>query len=174
MMDELKESLSENPIGAMIAVMSIGAVAVGAYMGVAKGGLKADPAQQALEAQATAQMLNSKSIEMANARFDKGCEGVFYLAPGTSTYQPLTEGVGVLSGAYWQKWAKAKTKPLPAMTDYLPAKTMVCDAYGNVGILAKTDRPHAVVTDLINTPDRNRITKMMSRYPNATRPQVGS
>ncbi len=174
MIDELKESLLENPTGFAIAAISVGAVAIGLFIGISKGGLKASPAQQQLEEQAVSQMLNTKSIEIANARFDAGCEGVFYLAPGTSTYQPLTEGVGVLSGAYWQRWAKAKVKPSPAVTDYLPAKTTVCDAYGNVGILAKQPNGPAVISDLLNTPDVSRIKKMMSRYLSAVRPQVGS
>ena len=96
------------------------------------------------------------------------------MKPGSSIYQPLTEGSGVISGAFWDRWNKAKVKPKPNATDYLPAGTTVCDAYGNVGLLTKTDRPYAVVSDLLNTPDRNRITKMMSRYPSANRPQVGS
>ena len=174
MIEELKESFIDNPTGFAIAALSVGAVAIGLILGVSKGGLKPTAAQQQLEEQATSQMLNSKSIEIANARFDAGCEGVFYLAPGTSTYQPLTEGVGVLSGAYWQRWTKAKVKPSPAATDYLPAKTTVCDAYGNVGILAKQPNGPAVISDLLNTPDINRIKKMMSRYPNSIRPQVGS
>lgn len=174
MIDELKDSLLENPTGFAIAAISVGAVAIGLFLGISKGGLKASPAQQLLEEQAEAQMFNTKSIEIANARFDAGCEGVFYLQVGTDTYQPLTEGVGVLSGAYWQKWSKAKVKPAPSATDYLPAKTTVCDAYGNVGILAKSPNGPAVVSDLVNTPDINRIKKMMSRYPKSIRPQVGS
>ena len=174
MIEDLKDSITDNPIGFAIAAVSVGAVAIGLFIGISKGGLKASPAQQQLEEQAVSQMLNTKSIEIANARFDAGCEGVFYLAPETSTYQPLTEGVGVLSGAYWSKWSKAKVKPLPAMTDFLPAKTMVCDAYGNVGILAKQPNGPAVISELLNTPDINRINKMMKRYPNSTRPQVGS
>lgn len=174
MIDELKDSLTENPTGFAIAAVSVGAVAIGLFLGISKGGFKTSLAQQQLEDQAVSQMINSKSIEIANARFDAGCEGVFYLAPGTSTYQPLTEGVGVLSGVYWNKWSKAKIKPLPAATDYLPAKTTVCDAYGNVGILAKQPNGPAVISDLLNTPDINRIKKMMNRYPSAVRPQVGS
>lgn len=174
MIDELKDSLTENPAGFAIAAVSVGAVALGLFMGFSKGGLKASPAQQQLEDQAVSQMLNTKSIEIANARFDAGCEGVFYLQTGSDTYQPLTEGVGVLSGAYWQKWSKAKAKPSPSLTDYLPAKTTVCDAYGNVGILAKSPNGPAVISDLVNTPDLTRIKKMMSRYPKSIRPQVGS
>ena len=174
MIDELKESLIDNPTGFAIGLLSVGAIAIGIFMAISKGGLKPNAAQQQLEEQAVSQMLNSKSIEIANARFDAGCEGVFYLSPGTNTYQPLTEGVGVLSGAYWQRWAKAKVKPLPGLTDYLPAKTMVCDAYGNIGILAKYPNSPAVVSELLNTPDVTRIKKMMSRYPSAVRPQVGS
>lgn len=174
MIEDLKDSITDNPIGFAIAAVSVGAVAIGLFIGISKGGLKASPAQQQLEEQAVSQMLTSKSIEIANARFDAGCEGVFYLQAGSTTYQPLTEGMGVLSGAYWQKWNKAKVKPKPAATDYLPAKTTVCDAYGNVGILAKQPNGPAVISNLLNTPDINRINKMMSRYPNSIRPQVGS
>lgn len=174
MIEELKESVLENPTGLAIAALSVGAVAIGLFLGFAKGGLKVSPAQQQLEEQTISQILNAKSIELANSRFDAGCEGVFYLQAGSDTYQPLTEGVGILSGAYWKRWSKAKIKPLPALTDYLPAKTTVCDAYGNVGILAKSPNGPAVISGLLNTPDVNRIKKMMSRYPNSIRPQVGS
>ena len=71
-------------------------------------------------------------------------------------------------------WYATLVKPLPGLTDYLPAKTMVCDAYGNIGILAKYPNSPAVVSELLNTPDVTRIKKMMSRYPSAVRPQVGS
>ena len=117
--------------------------------------------------------LQKKRIGIANDRFDAGCEGVFYLKPDASTYQPLTEGEGVLSGEYWKRWNKAKgNKPKANSTDFLPAGTTVCDAYGNVGILAKQSKPYAVVTDLLNTPDQKRITAMMKRYPSANRPLV--
>ena len=83
MIDELKESLIDNPTEFAIAAISIGAVLIGSFIGISKGGLKPNAAQQQLEEQAVSQMLNAKSIEIANARFDAGCEGVFYLAPGT-------------------------------------------------------------------------------------------
>jgi hypothetical protein len=174
MMNLLIEQLADDPKGTAIGLVSALAIVGGIGIGISRGAFNPDPLQQKLEAKQQNHALQKQSIALANDRFDAGCEGVFYMKPGSSTYQPLTEGSGVISGEFWSRWNKAKVKPKPNITDYLPAGTTVCDAYGNVGILAKLDRPYAVVTDLLNTPDRNRITKMMSRYPSANRPQVGS
>jgi hypothetical protein len=165
----------ENPTGTAIALLSTVAIVAGLGIGIQRGAFNPDPLQQQIESKQQNHALQKQAIALANERFDAGCEGVFYLKPGSSTYQPLTENVGVLSGEYWHRWNKAKTKLNPGPTDYLPAGTTVCDAYGNVGILIPNSKKgHAVVSDLLNTPDRNRISAMMNRYPNAHRPQVGS
>ena len=174
MMNIFLEQLADDPKGTAIGVISAIAIIGGVGIGISRGAFNPDPLQAQLETKQQNHALQKQSIALANERYDAGCEGVFYLKPGNSTYQPLTEGSGVLSGDYWQRWTKAKVKPKPNATDYLPAGTTVCDAYGNVGILAKQTLPHAVVTDLLNTPDRKRITAMMKRYPTANRPQVGS
>jgi hypothetical protein len=174
MIDDLKDSITENPTGAAIAALSFFGCVAGIAIGMAKGNFTPDPTQNRIEALTQSQKLQEQTIKIANQRYDDGCEGVFYLKPGTNTYQPLSEGLGVLSGAYWQRWKKSGGKASPTLSDYLPAGTPVCDAYGNVGILQAVPGSHAVVSDLLNTPDRNRIQKMMQRYPKATRPQVGS
>jgi hypothetical protein len=174
-MQDLFDSLQDNPIGSLLGIASFMAIVGGVTIGVARGSFLVDPAQSQIEARQQAEELRKRSVDIANKRFDDGCEGVFYFNAKTSVYQPLADGVGVLSGAYWQRWHQTKgTKPQPAPTDYLPAGTVVCDSYGNAGILAPSDRGHAVVSDLVNTPDLTRIQKMMERYPNATRPRVGS
>jgi hypothetical protein len=174
-MQDLFDSLQDNPIGSLLGIASLIAIVGGLAVGAARGSFKVDPAQSQLEARQQAETLRQQSIKIANQRFDDGCEGVFYLTPKSSVYQPLTDGTGVLSGAFWQRWHQTKgTKPQPAPTDYLPAGTVVCDSYGNAGILAPSDKGHAVVSDLVNTPDLTRIKKMMERYPTATRPQVGA
>jgi hypothetical protein len=175
MMNPWLDRALENPTGTAIALLSSAAIVTGLGIGIHRGAFNPDPLQQQLEAKQQNHALQKQSIALANDRFDAGCEGVFYLKPGSSTYQPLTENVGVLSGEYWQRWNKAKLKPKPNPTDFLPAGTTVCDAYGNVGILIPDPKKgHAIVSDLLNTPDRNRITAMMNRYPTANRPQVGS
>lgn len=174
-MQDFLDNLQDNPIGSLLGIASLIAMVGGLAIGAARGSFKVDPTQAQIEARQQSETLRQQSIKIANQRFDDGCEGVFYLKPKVSVYQPLTDGVGVLSGAFWQRWNQAKgTKPEPAPTDYLPAGTVVCDSYGNAGILAPSDRGHAVVGDLVNTPDRNRIKAMMNRYPTATRPQVGA
>jgi hypothetical protein len=171
----LKEQFEDQPIGTILAVVSCCAVLLGIVQGVNRGAFKPDALQQTLETRQQTAAIQKQTIALANDRYDAGCEGVFYLKPGTSVYQPLTEGSGVLSGEYWNRWNKAKVKPTPNPTDYLPSGTTVCDAYGNVGILATTEKGKpALVTDLLNTPDRKRINAMMNRYPTAHRPQVGS
>ena len=175
MINLLLEQFADDPKGTAIGCISALAVLGGLTIGIQRGAFNPDPMQQRLETKQQNHALQKQSIALANDRFDAGCEGVFYLKPGATTYQPLTEDEGVLSGEYWNRWNKAKgSKPKANSTDFLPAGTTVCDAYGNVGILAKQAKPYAVVTDLLNTPDQKRITKMMSRYPAANRPQVGS
>ena len=171
----LQDQFADNPIGTGLAVVSCCAVLLGIVQGVNRGAFKPDALQQSLETRQQNAAIQKQTIALANDRYDAGCEGVFYLKPGSATYQPLTEGTGVLSGEYWKRWAASKGKAQPAATDYLPAGTSVCDAYGNVGLLTteKKGKP-AVITDLLNTPDRKRINAMMSRYPTANRPQVGS
>jgi hypothetical protein len=174
-MNSFFERVLENPTGTAIGLLSGAAIVVGLGLGLQRGAFNPDPQQQQLETKQQNHALQKQAIALANERFDAGCEGVFYLKPGNSTYQPLTENVGVLSGEYWQRWNKAQLKPKPNPTDYLPAGTTVCDAYGNVGILIPdAKKGHAIVSDLLNTPDRNRIAAMMNRYPTAHRPQVGS
>ncbi len=173
----LKEQFEDQPIGTILAVVSGCAILLGIVQGVNRGAFKPDALQQTLESRQQSAAIQKQMVSLANDRYDAGCEGVFYLKPGNSTYQPLTEGMGVLSGEYWNRWNKAKAngKPKPNPTDYLPAGTAVCDAYGNVGLLATLEKGKpAVVTDLLNTPDRKRIESMMKRYPTANRPQVGS
>jgi hypothetical protein len=174
MMHPLLDHLADDPKGAAIGLISALAIIGGIGLGIQRGAFNPDPLQAKLETKQQNHALQKQSIALANDRYDAGCEGVFYMKPGSATYQPLTEGAGVLSGEFWSRWNKAKVKPKPNATDYLPAGTTVCDAYGNVGILAKQALPHAVVMDLLNTPDRTRITAMMKRYPTANRPQVGS
>ena len=172
-MNLLIEQLLDDPKGTAIGCISALAILGGLTIGIQRGAFNPDPMQQRLESKQQNHELQKQSIALADERFDAGCEGVFYMKPGASTYQPLTEGVGVLSGEFWMRWNKNR-KLKPNQTDYLPAGTTVCDAYGNVGILAKQSKPYAVITDLLNTPDQKRITTMMKRYPTATRPQVGS
>jgi hypothetical protein len=172
-MNLLIEQLLDDPKGTAIGCISALAILGGLTIGIQRGAFNPDPMQQRLESKQQNHELQKQSIALADERFDAGCEGVFYMKPGASTYQPLTEGVGVVSGEFWMRWNKNR-KLKPNQTDYLPAGTTVCDAYGNVGILAKQSKPYAVVTDLLNTPDQKRITAMMKRYPTANRPQVGS
>jgi hypothetical protein len=172
-MNLLIEQLLDDPKGTAIGCISALAILGGLTIGIQRGAFNPDPMQQRLESKQQNHALQKQSIALADERFDAGCEGVFYMKPGASTYQPLTEGVGVVSGEFWMRWNKNR-KLKPNQTDYLPAGTTVCDAYGNVGILAKQSKPYAVITDLLNTPDQKRITAMMKRYPTANRPQVGS
>lgn len=172
-MNLILEQLADDPKGTAIGCISCLAILGGLAIGLQRGAFNPDPMQLQLESKQQNHALQKQSIALANERFDAGCEGVFYMKPGENIYQPLTESVGVLSGDFWKRWNKNRNLK-PNQTDYLPAGTTVCDAYGNVGTLAKQDKPFAVVTDLLNTPDLKRITTMMKRYPTANRPQVGS
>lgn len=174
MRDALEQMFQDNPTQVVLAGISGIAVIAGLFMGVSRGAFSPSITQNLIENAQQSNELRKQFIKIANERFDAGCEGVFYLKPGTSIYQPLTEGSPILSGDYWNRWTKSKGKLDAALTDYLPAGTSVCDAYGNVGTLTSQGKSKpAIVSGLLNTPDRNRITTMMKRYPNAHRPQVG-
>lgn len=174
MRETLENLFQDNPTKFVLAGISGTAVLLSLVMGFSRGAFSPSITQSRIEDAQQSNELRKQLIDIANDRFDAGCEGVFYLKPGTATYQPLTEGSGVLSGEFWQKWNK-NNKLKPNKTDYLPAGTTVCDGYGNVGTLTPNkEKGHATVGELLNTPDRNRITAMMKRYPTANRPQVGS
>lgn len=174
MRDTLETLFQDNPTKFVLASTSGIAILCSVVMGFSRGAFSPSITQSRIEDAQQSNELRKQLVNIANDRYDVGCEGVFYLKPGTATYQPLTEGSGVLSGAYWDRWNK-NNKLKPNQTDYLPSGTSVCDGYGNVGtLIPNKDKGHATVSDLLNTPDRNRITTMMKRYPTANRPQVGS
>lgn len=174
MRETLNTLFQDNPTKFVLAGISGTAVLASLIMGVSRGAFSPSITQSRIEDAQQSNELRKELVNIANDRYDAGCEGVFYLKPGTATYQPLTEGSGVVSGAFWERWNK-NNKLTPNKTDYLPAGTTVCDGYGNVGTLVPNkQKGFATVSDLLNTPDQKRITTMMKRYPSAKRPQVGS
>lgn len=170
------DQLLENPIGTAIGGISLISIIGGLAMGTAKGSFNPDPAQTKLEGLQQASELRKQSIEMANQIYDAGCEGVFYLKAKADAYQPLSKGTGILSGEYWKRYNAAPgAKPAPNVTDYLPAGTNVCDAYGNAVTLSESPKGFGTVgNDLVNTPDRSRIDKMMARYGIKNAPRLGA
>lgn len=172
-MHDFIDSLQDNPIAALLGAASVIAIIGGVAVGAARGSFRVDPQQSQLEARQQSEALRQQSIKIANQRFDDGCEGVFYARPGSNDFSPLADGSPVLNAAYWKEYAK--TKRQPSAIDYLPAGTVVCDVYGNAGILKAVEgKPYAVISDITNTPDRDRIHKMMSRYPGGQRHNVGA
>lgn len=167
-MNDFLDNLKDNPMQALIGVVSLSAIIVGLGMGVSRGAFKPDPQQAKLEQAQQSEALRQQQIEIANKRYDDGCEGIFYARPGTNDYAPLSNGTSVLSAAYWNEFSRSGRAP--TAVDYLPAGTVVCDVYGNTGILRQADgQKQAVIADIVNTPDRDRIHKMMARYPGGNR-----
>jgi len=174
MRETLENLFQDNPTKFVLAAASGTAVLLSLFMGFSRGAFSPSITQSRIEDAQQANELRKQLINIANDRYDAGCEGVFYFKTGKDTYQPLTEGSGVISGEFWRKWTK-NNKLKPNKTDYLPAGTTVCDVYGNVGTLVSNkEKGYATVAELLNTPDQKRITAMMKRYPTANRPQVGS
>ena len=115
----LREQFQDQPIGTILAVVSGCAILLGLVQAVNRGAFNPDPLQQTLETRQQSAAIQKQMVALANDRYDAGCEGVFYLKPGTNSYQPLTEGTGVLSGEYWNRWNKAKTnKPPPKLNGF--------------------------------------------------------
>ena len=167
-MNDFIDNLKDNPTQALVGLVSLTAIAAGLVMAVNRGAFNPDPAQAKIEQSQQAEALRKQSIDIANKRFDEGCEGIFYSRPGSGDFAPLNEGSAVLTSAYWKEYAATKRDPGPG--DYLPAGTPVCDVYGNAAILeTQPGKPNPVISNIVNTPDRERIQKMIARYPGAIR-----
>ena len=92
MMNLFIEQLADDPKGTAIGVISAIAIIGGVGIGISRGAFNPDPLQAQLETKQQNHALQKQSIALANERYDAGCEGVFYMKPGSSTYQPLTDG----------------------------------------------------------------------------------
>ena len=101
-----------------------------------------------------------KLAEIANQRYDQGCELVIN-GNDRSKYTNLVPGVGVLNGNY---------QPAPGLppTAYLPAGVVVCDAFGNTAVLKNEpiqeagNQVYPVARDFASTQDRERIRKAIA------------
>ena len=98
-----------------------------------------------------------KLAEIANQRYDAGCEIVIN-GNDRPQYTALNPGDPVLDGAY---------EPAPGLPPnaYLPAGVVVCDAFGNTAVLkdepvaSRGNQIYPVARDFASTQDRVRIRK---------------
>ena len=98
--------------------------------------------------------------EIANARYDAGCELIIN-GNDRRKYTSLIPGEGVLNGNY---------EPSPDLppSAYLPAGTVVCDAFGNTAVLkdeavaSRGNQVYPVARDFASTQDRDRIRRAIA------------
>lgn len=142
------------------------------------GGIKNMLAQQEITRQSVAESnrqiqqieLNEEKkrelAEIANARYDAGCEVVVAL-DRPDHYRALVEGVGVLDGVMAEQYRGNINNAPPSA--FLPAGKTVCDAYGNTAVLVNEARPdkggqiYPVARQFATTEDRERIRQAMQR-----------
>jgi hypothetical protein len=102
------------------------------------------------------------SSEIANARYDKGCEVISTLlnAKNATTMQ---ENQPIINGAFAGIYQK-NPKLAVDSRHYIGRGVTVCDLYGSTAVMA-TDpkRGYAVATSLAVTSDRTRMDKAQSR-----------
>jgi hypothetical protein len=97
--------------------------------------------------------------EIANARYDSGCEMVVSSADRRN-YKALVENGPVRDGGVAHLYKRVKNPPVGA---YLPAGMTVCDAYGNTAIIANNMDGWPVATEFATTTDKQRIAAAMDR-----------
>lgn len=116
--------------------------------------------------------LRKEQAEIANSRYDSGCEPVFDLKTD-GTFTAMVPGQAVILGQYSDYYATHDV-PLREInrSHLLAAGVTVCDAYGNTGVTvidAETGQP--VVGEFASTSDRARIDALVARYK-ANRPSI--
>lgn len=109
---------------------------------------------------------NKELAEVANARFDAGCELILSLEK-PDRYRALSEGTPVLDGALADKYRDRLNEAPPQA--FLPAGKTVCDTYGATAVLvnepiaSKGGQVYPVARQFAVTEDRERIRKAMER-----------
>jgi hypothetical protein len=128
---------------------------------------QADKLQQS-DLIAAEQAASVGNIEIANERYDTGCELISTLSsPGVATV--IQESRPIVSGAYAAKF----NQQLPNPEFYLGRDVTVCDGYGTT---AKTKFDpklgYAVAANIAVTNDRARMAKAIASRPGMQRPNL--
>jgi hypothetical protein len=107
-----------------------------------------------------------QSKEIANARYDGGCE-IITTVKNMSKATTIQEGKPIVSGAY----AKVFDPRNPNPDHYVGRDLTVCDLYGATAITEWNDQlGHAVAGSLATTNDRSRMAAAAARKPGINRP----
>jgi hypothetical protein len=128
---------------------------------------QADKLQQS-DLIAAEQAASVGNIEIANDRYDTGCELISTLSsPGVATV--IQENRPIVSGAYAAKFNPQRPNP----EYYLGRDVTVCDGYGTT---AKTKFDpklgYAVAANIAVTNDRARMAKAIASRPGMQRPNL--
>jgi hypothetical protein len=117
---------------------------------------------------AAEQAASVAQIEIANERYDTGCELIATLRSATVA-TVIQEGRPIVAGAYAAKFDPSRPNP----EFYLGRDVTVCDGYGTT---AKTKFDpklgYAVAANIAVTNDRNRMAKAIASRPGMTRPNL--
>lgn len=122
---------------------------------------------QKLEAQ---KLTLQASEDIANARYDKGCEVITTLKNETVA-TTIQEGQPILSGAYSYLY-RTSNRPLNPL-HFIGRDITVCDLYGTTAIMQiDAAKRYAVASSVAVTSDRTRMQKVQKSRPGLTRPSL--
>lgn len=118
-----------------------------------------------------AQKLTLQAAEdIANARYDKGCEVITTLKNATVA-TTIQEGQPILSGAYSYLYRNSNRPLNPS--HFIGRDITVCDLYGTTAIMQiDTTKGYAVASSVAVTSDRSRMQKAQKTRPGLTRPSL--
>jgi hypothetical protein len=128
---------------------------------------QADKLQQS-DLIAAEQAASVGQIDIANERYDSGCELVATLR-NASVASVIQEGRPIVAGAYAAKFDPLR--PNPEL--YLGRDVTVCDGYGTTAKTKFDQRlGYAVATNIAVTNDRARMGKAIASRPGMIRPNL--
>lgn len=170
----MSEFIQENKlmIGVSVLCLVIGATQIPAMQAhqirnAAIAQSQADKLQQS-DLIAAEQAASIGNIEIANDRYDSGCELISTLSRA-DVAAPIQEGRPIVGGAYAAKFNSARPNP----EFYLGRDVTVCDGYGTT---AKTkfdpNLGYAVAANIAVTNDRARMAKAVASRPGMQRPNL--
>lgn len=179
MKEDIQEWLSEHWLG--IAISGIAAVTLATQIPSIQENLQRNQSvaqankarleeNQKLEAQ---KLTLQASEEIANDRYDKGCEVIATLE-NAKVATTIQEGQPILSGAYAPLYQKNPKRPLNPR-HFIGRNIVVCDLYGTTAIMQfDSSKNYAVAGSIAVTSDRARMDKAQSRMKGMSRPSFKS
>lgn len=177
MKEDFQEWLSENWLGIVIGGVSTVVLAT-QFSSIQEGIQRNQSVAQANKAKLIEnQMLEAQKLTLeqseniANARYDKGCEVIATLEnPDKAT--TITEDQPIFSGAYSSRY---KGKPIDfakvPVEHFIGRNIVVCDLYGTTAVMQfDPTKKYAVAKSIAVTSDRDRMKKAQDREKGLIRP----